>query len=172
MIKLTFTQEEIDALHYERLHHPHPRVRLKMEVLLLKSQGLSHSAITKHARISANTLRNYLREYAEGGIEALRTQRFHRPQSALMRHREILETEFRAHRPVSIQEAISRIQQLTGVLRRTTQVRQFLKTLGFHQLSRGSIGSSRVESLRQPKVSGQCSGVEAAPAERSGQMNL
>jgi transposase len=172
MIKLTFSQAEIDALHYERLHHPHPRVRLKMEVVVLKSQGLSHSAITKHARISANTLRSYLREYAEGGIEALKTQRFHRPKSALMRYREILEADFRAHRPLSIQEAISRIQQLTGIKRRTTQVRQFLKTLGFHQLSRASIGSSRVESLREPKLSCQCSGGELAPAAPSGQMNL
>jgi transposase len=139
MINLSFTQEEIDALHYERFHHPHPRVRLKMEVLLLKSQGLSHTAITKHAKISANTLRSYLREYAEGGIEALKARRFHRPQSALMYHREILEADFRAHRPVNIQEAISRIQELTGVKRRTTQVRQFLKSLGFHRLSRASV---------------------------------
>ena len=136
MIKLTFSPQEIDALHYERFHHPHPRVRIKMEVLFLKSQGMSHSAIIRHTKISPNTLRNYLREYAEGGIEALKTRRFHRPQSELMRHREILDADFRAHRPTSVQEAISRIRELTGVQRRTTQVRQFLKALGLHPLRR------------------------------------
>jgi transposase len=142
MMQLTFSQQDIAALQYERSYHPHPRVRLKMKVLLLKSQGQSHAAIMKHVKISPNTLRNYLREYAAGGIEALKTQRFHRPQSALMHHREILETTFRAHRPASIQEAISRIRQLTGIERRTTQVRQFLKILGIYRLSRASLGSS------------------------------
>jgi transposase len=72
MIKLIFSPQEINLLQQERFYHPDPRVRLKMEVLLLKSQGLSHAAIAKLANISSNTLRNYLREYAAGGIDALR----------------------------------------------------------------------------------------------------
>ncbi len=31
MIKIEFSEEEIKALHYERFHHPHPRVQMKME---------------------------------------------------------------------------------------------------------------------------------------------
>ncbi len=33
MINLEFTEEEKNSLYYERFHHPHPRVQLKMEVL-------------------------------------------------------------------------------------------------------------------------------------------
>ncbi|WP_370583146.1 hypothetical protein [Microcystis sp. LEGE 00066] len=36
MINLEFTEEEKNSLYYERFHHPHPRVQLKMEVLWLK----------------------------------------------------------------------------------------------------------------------------------------
>jgi hypothetical protein len=31
MLRLTFTEAEKRALEYERFHHPHPRVRRKME---------------------------------------------------------------------------------------------------------------------------------------------
>jgi hypothetical protein len=40
MIQLELTETEIEALDYERYHHPHPQVQRKMEVLYLKSQGL------------------------------------------------------------------------------------------------------------------------------------
>jgi hypothetical protein len=36
MINLEFTEEEKNSLYYERFHHPHPRVQLKMEVLVLR----------------------------------------------------------------------------------------------------------------------------------------
>ncbi len=29
MLKIEFSTEEIEALHYERFHHPHPRVQMK-----------------------------------------------------------------------------------------------------------------------------------------------
>ncbi|MDM8568921.1 IS630 family transposase, partial [Thiotrichales bacterium HSG1] len=35
MIQIEFLEEEREALHYERYHHPHPRVQKKMEVLWL-----------------------------------------------------------------------------------------------------------------------------------------
>jgi hypothetical protein len=37
IIKIEFTPEEIDALEYERYHHPEPKVQKKMEALYLKS---------------------------------------------------------------------------------------------------------------------------------------
>ena len=58
MIKIEFGAEEIEALNYERFHHSHPRVRVKMEAVDLKSQGLSHKEIARLTRISENTLRS------------------------------------------------------------------------------------------------------------------
>jgi hypothetical protein len=45
MIHIDFTPEQIDALHHERFHHPHPRVQQKIEAVYLKSQGLLHQDI-------------------------------------------------------------------------------------------------------------------------------
>ena len=62
MILIDLTPEEIEALHYERYHHPHPKVQRKMEALWLKSQGLPHKQITRLTGISPNTFRAYLRK--------------------------------------------------------------------------------------------------------------
>ena len=73
MIKIEFTEEQIKELHYLRFNHPHPRVQLKMEVLYLKSQRLSQNEIAKLAKVTTETVRNYLKEFGQGGIESLET---------------------------------------------------------------------------------------------------
>jgi hypothetical protein len=66
MLHIEFTPEQVETLHHERFHHPHPRVQLKMEAVYLKSQGLPHHEICRLVRISENTLRTYLRQFQEG----------------------------------------------------------------------------------------------------------
>ena len=41
MIHLTCTKDEIQQLHYERFHHPHPRVQRTMEAVYLTAIGFS-----------------------------------------------------------------------------------------------------------------------------------
>jgi len=130
MIKLGFTEAEKQMLNYERYHHPHPRVQRKMEALWLKSQKVAHSEISRLTGISSTTLTSYLREYQKGGIEALKTVRFHRPQSELSKHRGTLEAYFREHPPASTKQAMATIETLTGVRRSPNRVRLFLKHIG------------------------------------------
>lgn len=139
MITIEFTATEKQALHYERFHHPHPRVQKKMEALWLKSQGLPHKEITKLTGISPNTLRSYIRDYQSGGIEKLKEINFYRPQSELVNHTRTLKDHFREFPPASINEAIATIESLTGIKRSPTQVRQFFKSLGMRCLKVGVI---------------------------------
>ena len=76
MIQLEFTEAEQQSLHYERYHHPHPRVQRKMEALWLKSQGVAHREISRLTGISSTTLTSYLRAYQEGGIEGAQNDSF------------------------------------------------------------------------------------------------
>ena len=76
------------------------------------------------------TLTEYLRTYQEGGLEALKVERFYRPQSALQAHRGTLEAYFREHPPATVKEAMVKIEELTGVRRSPDRVRVFLKHLG------------------------------------------
>src|SRR4028119_2515736 len=130
MTPTDFTPEHIDALHYERFHHPHPRVQEKMEAVYLKSQGLLHKDICRLTRISENTLRSFLRQYQEGGIERLKRTDWAGTTSELDEHRETLEEFFRQDPPRSTAQAAAEIERITGVKRGPTQVRQFLKGLG------------------------------------------
>ena len=86
MLRITFSDHDIEQLRHERYHHPHPRVQQKMEALLLKSQGLPHHTIIQCMNICENTLLAYLRAYQEGGIEALKQLNFYRPASELAIH--------------------------------------------------------------------------------------
>lgn len=139
MIRIEFTEEAIEKLRYERFHHPHPRVQRKMEALLLKSQCLPHRQICEILGISENTLRSYLRAYHEGGVEKLKELNFPCPRSELFQHAETIEGYFREHPPATVKEAAAKIEELTGIRRSTTQVRQFLKSLGMRRLKVGAV---------------------------------
>jgi transposase len=130
MISIDFTTEQIEALHHERFHHPHPRVQEKMEAVYLKSQGLAHKDICHLSRISENTLRAYLRQFQEGGVERLKRLDFAVPTSELADHREALEDHFRKNPPRSTAQAADDIERLTGIRRGPTQVRKFLAGMG------------------------------------------
>lgn len=140
MIKIEFSTEEVEQLHNERRYHTHARVRQRMEALYLKSIGYQHQEIGRIMQIDQKTLRGYLRMYQEGGIEALKVLNFHQPVSALQEHREEIKDEFEDQPPKSINEAIERIEKLTGIRRSPTQVRKFLtENLGMKRLKVGQV---------------------------------
>lgn len=72
MIRINFSEEEIEALRFERYHNPSARIQQKMEALFLKSKELPHSEICRICEISKTTLITYLREYKKGGIAKLK----------------------------------------------------------------------------------------------------
>ncbi len=139
MIRIEFSEDEIEQLRRERFEHPHPRVQRKMEALLLKSEGLPHYQVTRILGVSENTLRQYLREYRAGGIERLKELRFSPPRSELDAHRESLEAYFEEHPPATVNEAVAKIEELTGIRRGPTQVRRFLGSLGLRPRKVGMI---------------------------------
>ena len=129
--QIEFTPEEIDALEYERYHHPHPKVQRKMESLYLKSQGLEHQEIQRLCRISSKTtLTTYLKQYQEGGIEGLKQLNYPGQVSELLGYAPSLEEEFKTRPPRSTSQAQATIEKLTGVKRSPTQIREFMKRLG------------------------------------------
>ena len=139
MIRIEFSEDEIEQLRRERFEHPHPRVQRKMEALLLKSEDLPHHQMTRILGVSENTLRHYLREYRDGGIERLTEIRFRPPRSELDAHRALLEAYFEEHPPAAVNEAAAKIEELTGIRRGPTQVRRFLGSLGLRPRKVGMI---------------------------------
>lgn len=129
MRHFTFTPEDLDAIRHERYHHPHPRVQQKMEVLWLKSQGLTHEDIARLAGVARRSVQRYLDEFADGGLARIRRLPWKGKANELAAHQAPLEDYFLAHPPRSTREAQAAIERETGVRRGLTRVRAFLKTL-------------------------------------------
>lgn len=128
MTRLTFSQDDQQALLQERYQHPHPRVQQRMEVLWLISQGLGYAEAARLAGVSEATVDRYLALYRQGGLEALRQLQWGKSSpSELMAHRDSLEESFRQNPPHTVAEARQRIKDETGIERGPTQVRAFLK---------------------------------------------
>jgi transposase len=130
MIKITFSEADIAALRYWRFQHPDPRIQVRMEALYLRSQRVPTRDIPRLCGISKASFHRYLKAYATGGLEQLKHLAPRQPRSALHHHRATIDAEFRQRPPATVAEAAARIAALTGIARKPTQVRQFLKALG------------------------------------------
>ena len=124
---LAFTADDRRALAADRYEHPDPRVQRRMEVLWLLCQGETQVRAGQLAGVSTATVERYVALFRSGGVDALRQFHWVTPVSALEPHRPALEAEFRERPPHTVAEAIHRIEALTGVRRKETQVRAFLK---------------------------------------------
>ena len=146
---IEFSEEEKEKLHYERFHHPHPRVMLKMEVVWLKSQGKKHKEISQIANVCENTVRQYLSEYIKDGIEKLKEVNFHGTKSALSEHMESLGNYFKQNPPRNSQEAANRIEELTGIKLSDERIRMFLKQIGMKYIKMGFIPGKADKDLQE-----------------------
>ena len=106
---------------------------------VFEGSGVHPSGNRAYSRDWSTGARRYLQMYQTGGVEGLKELNFYRPQSELVLHREQLKAEFEACPAKSINEAVQRIETLTGLRRSPTQVRKFLKGLGVKRLKVGHI---------------------------------
>lgn len=129
-VPLTFSERDLESLSEERYEHPDSRVQKRMEVLWLISQGETYQRAAQLAGVSRATVVRYVDLYRAQGIDGLRRFDWHKPVSELESHRSTLEESFKKNPPHTVAEAAARIKELTGLDRKPTQVRAFLKSLG------------------------------------------
>ena len=127
MRTFTFSAAVLAEIRHDRYHHPHPRVQRKMEVLWLKSQGLTHADIARLADVAPRSVQRYLDDFEHGGLDRVRQLNWQGKACALDEHQPSLEAYFLEHPPRSAREAQAAIEERTGVRRGLSQVRAFLK---------------------------------------------
>ena len=127
MRAFVFAEEVLEEIRHQRYHHPHPRVQRKMEVLWLKSRGLTHADIAALADVSPRSVQRYLDDFLEGGLEKVRRLRWQGKHCQLDDHRGCLENYFLDNPPRSARQAQEAIERLTGIRRGLSQVRALLK---------------------------------------------
>ena len=139
MLQVIIKEKDKAVFARERYEHIHPRVCQRMDALHLKSKDISNKQICNILGICNNTLLGYFKMYNAGGVEELRKINFNRPQSQLSAYKDSIEEYFTEHPPCSISEAAAQIKTLTGIERKETQVRKFLKSIGFRCLQVGAV---------------------------------
>ena len=117
----------VEQIAHARYHHPDPRVQQRMEVLWLKSKSRAHGDIAELAHVSRSTVQCTLRIYAAEGLDGIRSFGWKGQPGALTPHAATIEEGFRQHPPHTAHEAARRIEELTGVRRKVSRVRTFLK---------------------------------------------
>ena len=127
-VELTEAQQQIVTT--ERDSHPQEHVRRKLLVLWLLHCGLTRAKTAAVVGLGRATVQRYVAAFRAGGLEGLRAWGVLGPVSDLAAHRELIRAEFTRQPARSIAEAAERIEPLTGIRRRPSQVRKFLKGLG------------------------------------------
>lgn len=149
MLKIKISTTDIELLRQERYTYPHPRVMLKMDVVYLKGLGLDNNLVCAITGVCDNTLREYLKQYSQGGIERLKLVNFYKPSSALKECSGSIERYFMENPPTSISQASAKIEELTGIKRGETQTRKFLKSLNFRYMKTGSVPAKVLTELKK-----------------------
>ncbi len=130
MIKIDFNNSDIEALQSLHQTHPHPTIRRRAHVLLLKSSSIPHSKIAKITGYCENTVRHYLKIYQSEGIAGLEKINFHQPEPKLKPFESIVREYIETTPPTHISKACTDIEKLTKVSIKPTQMRTYLKSLG------------------------------------------
>lgn len=123
----SFPEAVVEAIARDRYGHPDPRVQERMEILWLKSRNETHGRIADLADVSRSTVQRVLRIFAAKGLDGVRSFGWKGRPGALAPHRATIEEEFRRHPPHTAHEAARRIEERTGVRRKVSRVRKFLK---------------------------------------------
>lgn len=139
MSTIIFSDEDITTWRSWRFQHPDPRVQGRMEALSLRSQGVTHGAIRRLWGISKARCHRHLKAYVAGGVEQLKRIDHDRPQRERANHRTTLDASCQPPPPATVAEAAAKIAEVTGLVRKPTQVRQFLRALGRKPMNVGML---------------------------------
>lgn len=130
-LRIDLTVEEQEVVRSEKESHPNAVVRRRLQSLWLLHCGLKREQAARILEVAVSTVERDVSTYRGGGLEALRKPgRKHQPTSELAQHREQIRASLEQQPARTIAEAAQRIKELTGVERKPTQVRLFLKGLG------------------------------------------
>jgi transposase len=149
MFRINLSDGAIAELQTLKKTHAHPSVRLKAEVLLLKSLGYSHAAVEKITGVSRFTIKNYLKSYQTLGLSGLTVPAYHKPVSKLAPYTAQLKAHFEQHPAFSIAHAIEEIEKITGYRMSPTRTGVFMKQIGLKFLKTGAIPAKQMDTDKQ-----------------------
>lgn len=139
MLTLNISDADIELAKYERIQHPIATIRKRMDAIYWVSQGFTRGEVADKSGVHRNSVKNYVKLYNKGGLDALRTFNYKGFDSVLMSRRTTLEAYFRDNPPRKAKEAAAKVEELTGEKMSVDQVRRFMHKIGMKPLKTGHV---------------------------------
>jgi transposase len=128
MPQLNLNKAEIQKLNYERFYFPDPIIQKRIHAVFMKATTeFSNEVIGILLDLDRHTVGNWISAYKRDGYEALCQFNYGTNKSELETHSEDILKSFTQTPPRNVNEAKSRIEQMTGISRSPSQVRAFMK---------------------------------------------
>jgi transposase len=134
---LTLTEGQLTELQQQRIHHEHPRVRQRMDAVWLRANGMTQLRVAEMLGISRHTIADYENLYEAGGIDALKDCKWGSRVSLLQAYADEIDAFLEKQPPRTLEEACDLIEELTGIRREKSFVREFLHRLKIRRLKTG-----------------------------------
>lgn len=142
LTKLELSPGELNKLNYERYHYPSAIVQKRLHSLYIKAiTGYTNQVVCQISGAHPNSFTQWITIYKEQGFDGL-CRVYHRCDQSLLENEAVSIKElFTQQPPRSIDEAIIKIKEMSGIERSRTRVRAFMKRHQFRFLKTGHIPS-------------------------------
>ncbi|MCK9204471.1 MAG: IS630 family transposase [Bacteroidales bacterium] len=140
MLQLNLGKAETQRLKYENFYYPCPVVQKRIHAVYMKATvKASNSTIWLLSGLSRQSVGHWVHIYQTDGFDALCQFNYGTNKSQLENHSVSILQSFTERPPMSAREAKSRIEELTGISRSPTQVRNFMGHQGLRFIKTGHI---------------------------------
>jgi transposase len=138
--QLNLSSEEMEWLNHERYNYPCPIVQKRFHSIYIKAvTGFSNERVGIMTDAHRNSISEWIQIYQTKGLDGLMQVDYGTNKSELAEHSSSIKELFEQHPPRSIDEAVLKIEKLTGIKRSRSRVSTFIKRLGFRCLKTGHI---------------------------------
>lgn len=130
-LRIALTDEEQQIVQQEWDSPASATVRRRLLVIWSLHCGLKREQAARIAKVDLSTVQRDVKRYRQGGLKALLEAGPGKlPTSQLAQHTDRIRQSLEQQPVRTITEACQRIEDLTGLKRKPTQMRQFLKNMG------------------------------------------
>jgi transposase len=141
MRTINLSISETEKLNYERYYYPCPIVQKRIHAVYLKAKLLlSDQEIGLIVDLHRNAVASWTKTYLNSGFDALcKVEYCNKNKSQLELFSDSIVSSFEQNPPFKVNEAMSRIEKMTGIKRGLSQIRSFLRRNGFRCRKMGHI---------------------------------
>lgn len=129
--KFDLTEAEIAVVLEERHSHPNRSIRERMNIVWMLHQGTHREEAAKLANVSRSTVQRTVKAFRANRLDGVRNWDARGHVSEMEAFRDIIRKSLEERPARTVAEVAERIVELTGLDRKPTQVRKFLKDMGF-----------------------------------------